>query len=223
MPAHIVIKNSGISFTMLLGCLILKKEYSLGQLAGVAVITIGILLTTFSTKVVGQTRDFGATVSLGPTTYLLPAILLVCGVICQSLLNVSQEIAFGTYGKHFQEALFLQHFMGLPLFAIKRYGIVMTATLLSSRQWLMLLVNISTTYIMKLSCLKLTADVGSMICILTVTVVRFLSLIISASIVMPHKLSIGMFVGGMMVLGGTFQYLLNSQQAPNSSAKEKKE
>ena len=208
LPAHIVIKNSGISITMALGYMVLHKTYCFGQLLGVVVISAGILMATLSSSRIG-----GGQGGYDASQILYPAFLSLIGVTFQSLLNISHEVIFDSYGKHFQEAMFFQHLLGLPLFALNWSTIVLSANVWEIRQWAFLLINIVTAYLMKLYCLKLTAESGSMVCVLTVTFHRFLSLLVSSALVSNKGLPLPLLTGGILVLGGTWVYLLYSQPA----------
>merc|ERR1719296_157374 len=102
---------------------------------------------------------------------------MVAGVVSTSLLNIAQETAFNRYGKHFQECMFYMHMMGMPLFALVGPELWAHARTWSTHWaplpglpvalgwplptlWLLVVLNVVSSQIMKVSCLKLTNLAG---------------------------------------------------------------
>lgn len=236
MPVYLVIKNGGLAVSMLLGWAVQSKSYRLEQVMGVLVITLGVIITTFASKPAQKSTESAQNMST--FSFLVAAASMALGVVSMSFLNIAQERAFKQHGKHFQETMFYQHVLGLPLFLLG------SADLFSHMQtwsgmwgelplpsplnlsvptmWLMLLLNISMAQIMKVSCLKLTNLAGSLTNVLVVTIFRFVSLLVSAVVInSPPFPPLSMWFGSFLVLGGTIMYLLCADSAPAPGAKEK--
>merc|ERR1712113_888553 len=121
---------------------------------------------------------------------------MVGGVITTALMNIATEAAFSKYGKHYQESVLYSNILGLLVLLCTSSSIRSHAINWSSRWeklpfpaplnvvvpflWLLVLLNIVSQSMMKVSCLKLTGLAGSVSNVVTVTVFRSVSLVLSA-------------------------------------------
>eukprot|EP00543_Licmophora_paradoxa_P007458 CAMPEP_0202450612 /NCGR_PEP_ID=MMETSP1360-20130828/9200_1 /ASSEMBLY_ACC=CAM_ASM_000848 /TAXON_ID=515479 /ORGANISM="Licmophora paradoxa, Strain CCMP2313" /LENGTH=278 /DNA_ID=CAMNT_0049068945 /DNA_START=75 /DNA_END=908 /DNA_ORIENTATION=- len=109
---YLIIKNTNLVFTMLVGFLVLHETYPLPQILSVAVLCGGIILTALS----GNKED-----SESSGTSVVGMLLCMASTLAMACLGSTQEYAF----HHFKqkdgtaataEALFYTHLFGLPLF-----------------------------------------------------------------------------------------------------------
>lgn len=220
MPVYLVIKNGSLMMSMFLGWIVQSKKYNILQVVGVLGISAGLVISTFASKPSDGAAGSGP--SIDPGTFLMGVACMLTGVASESGCSIAQEKAFSKYGKHFQEAMFYQYTLGLPLFLIY-YSDIATRLFAWSTSWtsvplldipipgmwIMLLLNIIFSQAAKLGSLKLTSMAGALTNTLVVTLTRFSSLVFSAAVLnSPPFPPLGMWAGSLLVLGGTVLYLL---------------
>lgn len=222
MPVYLVIKNSGLVVSMALGWAVQRKSYSCRQVAGVLVITAGVIASTLSARPASSDESLR---SLDGGAFMFAAALMAGGTVATSTMNVVQERSFAIYGKYFQETMFYTNVLMLPVLLVDSEGILSHARTWAGRWdplplpapfdlrvptlWLMLLVNIVSQSAMKVSCMKLTAMGGQVSNVVVVTVARFLSLVVSAvGLNGPPMPRPAFWAGGVLVLAGTLAYVL---------------
>jgi UDP-xylose/UDP-N-acetylglucosamine transporter B4 len=213
VPLHVVVKSSGLVVNMLVGAVLLRKRYKIGQIAAVLLILLGVLIVTLTPT--DEKKDSGQSSS----SYIGITMLLV-SLFLSSLLGVLQEYSYNLYGKDWQESMFYSHFLSLPLFSALGSQVCMTCyqifspclhhthhTILTtpyslqifttaatwgvySLQWCWLLVNICMVYFGVRGIYSLTPLTSSLTTTLTMTVRKFTSLIISVSAACSHHRSL---------------------------------
>jgi len=220
MPVYLVIKNSGLCVSMLFGATLMHKTYNAKQVIGVFASTLGVIAATLALM---PAQDGGASKEADSKAFLFGALLMILGVMTTALMNVVQESTFRKYGKHFQETVFYSNVLGLTTFAVGGAGILSHVrtwlgywdqlvlpggiSISVPSLWLLLLVNIGSQSVMKVSCLKLTSLAGSVSNVIVVTLFRFCCLVLSACVMnAPPYPSVVFWIGGLLVLGGTLSY-----------------
>ncbi|KAI0372810.1 UAA transporter [Pilatotrama ljubarskyi] len=102
----------GLAVSMLLGYLVLKKRYSIAQVAAVAFVSAGVVLATLSRpstpKTSGNPLDIGR--------YSIGVFMLTVSLLLTGILGVLQERTYTKYGPHWKEGVFYTHCLSLPIF-----------------------------------------------------------------------------------------------------------
>lgn len=111
MPLHIIFRSGGLIVNMILGALILKKRYSLGQVAGVLFVTAGVIWATLDNANTHTENHPGSTAE-----FLTGIFLLSVAMILSAGMGLFQEVTYKKYGKQWREGLFYTHFLALPFF-----------------------------------------------------------------------------------------------------------
>ncbi|KAI9277486.1 UAA transporter [Sporodiniella umbellata] len=111
MPLHIIFRSGGLIVNMLIGMAVLGKRYSLGQMSGVVLVTIGVVWATLD-------HALGRTEGSSETTYefSIGILLLIIVILLSAAMGLFQEAIYEKYGKHWREGLFYTHFLALPFF-----------------------------------------------------------------------------------------------------------
>ncbi|KAI0352296.1 UAA transporter [Trametes cingulata] len=112
LTVQIVFRSAGLAVSMLLGYLVLKKRYSLAQVAAVAFVSAGVVLATLSRpsapKTSGDPPDIGR--------YSIGVFMLTVSLLLTGILGVLQERTYTKYGPHWKEGVFYTHCLSLPIF-----------------------------------------------------------------------------------------------------------
>lgn len=121
VPVHIIFRSGGLVVSMLAGYCIKGRRYSLLQIVSVLLVTAGVVLSTLATTPDSDKASASGS-SGGPSaaTYFCGIGLLTAALFLSSLMGLYQEDTYATYGKeHWQEGLFYNHFLSLPLFGLR--------------------------------------------------------------------------------------------------------
>ncbi|KAF5363984.1 hypothetical protein D9756_000944 [Leucocoprinus leucothites] len=138
MSVHIIFRSGGLVISMVLGWLISGKQYNLTQILSVLLVTIGVVLTTFS-----------ATPSVPSTRYTATNIDSRNYLTGIAILSLALDWTYSTYGRpqtsttkpgvnsdsqppQWQESLFYLHFLSLPMFIFLREDIKTQVHLVST-------------------------------------------------------------------------------------------
>merc|ERR1712079_295207 len=105
-------RSGSLASNMFMGVLLMKKSYRVDKYVSVIFITIGILLCTLMSTA-GKENDSSESELSEQITGIG---LLTFALVVSSLMGLIQEKTYKTYGKHPDEALFINHVIGLPLF-----------------------------------------------------------------------------------------------------------
>ncbi|KAL1935865.1 hypothetical protein VTP01DRAFT_5005 [Rhizomucor pusillus] len=114
VPLHIIFRSGGLFTNMVMGAIILKKRYPLGQIVGVGLVTLGVAWATLDNANVSNDNSDEASVS----EFLVGITLLVIAMILSAGLGLLQEVTYKKYGKEWREGLFYTHFLALPFFLL---------------------------------------------------------------------------------------------------------
>jgi UDP-xylose/UDP-N-acetylglucosamine transporter B4 len=132
---------------MLLGILILKRNYSWCKYISVAIITIGIIVATLASSHSKPVNSAKNTSSSPPnpietkrvysaTDFLIGISLLTFALFASARCGIYQEVLFTTYGKHAKEALFYQVIQILKfLFYIYLFYFIFTLNFIQPQEW----------------------------------------------------------------------------------------
>lgn len=237
MPVVLIIKNSGLIVSVLLGVSIQGKKYSRTQIVGILAITLGVLTATFALRPVPKATATAAE-SLDGATFSFAIALMLAGVVVTALMNVFQEKGFREQGPHFKETAFYSAAFMVPMTLVKGgdgvfghfakavawskyWGSVPLVPFPVPIRWLLLLAYMPSAALMKTSCLKLTGLTGQVGNTVTVTVFRFVSLVLSGCVLnAPPYPPLSFWGGGLMVLLGTLGYALYPLPKAQPSAKK---
>lgn len=120
VPVHIIFRSGGLVVSMLAGYFLRGRRYTPTQIASVLLVTAGVIISTLATT--PESGDDSASTSSGPSaaTYFAGIGLLTAALFVSAVMGLYQEQTYGVYGKqHWQEGLFYNHFLSLPLFALR--------------------------------------------------------------------------------------------------------
>ncbi|KAI8371213.1 UAA transporter [Choanephora cucurbitarum] len=111
VPLHIIFRSGGLIINMILGALLLKKRYSMGQIVGVLFVTAGVIWATLDNASAHNNSNPGST-----TEFVTGILLLLVAMILSAGMGLFQEVTYKKYGKQWREGLFYTHFLALPFF-----------------------------------------------------------------------------------------------------------
>ncbi|KAJ2711572.1 golgi uridine diphosphate-N- acetylglucosamine transporter [Coemansia spiralis] len=231
IPLHIVFRSSGLIANMLCG-LAVGKRYPPAQCVAVVMVSVGVVVATLAS--VGGPAEpdptaaaaAGASASAWGGRSAVGIALLSLGVVFAALLGLYQEHTYSRYGKHWQEGLFYNHALALPLFAAFWPDICAQARALSRSPpgplflaavpslWVALALNV----LSQLACASGVHRMTSMSSSLTLNVVlnirKLLSLVISV-LLFRNPVTPTMVAGCALVFLGTFVYARPAGHRPS--------
>lgn len=108
MTLHIIFRSLSLLVSMLNGYLFFGRKFTLSQIIGVFLVTIGVIIYTFASY-----GSIGDQNSLLAMKYFQGLAMLVAALILSSFLGQYQQSTYDKYGKHWKEGLFYTH--ALPL------------------------------------------------------------------------------------------------------------
>jgi len=148
MPVHIIFRSGGLVVSMFMGWLLLGRRYRRGQVFGVLLVTVGVLLTTMSASKPGSSKQSPSVLATSSTwTYAIGISLLTLALFLGSFLGIAQDRMYTKYGKHstpgkpstttstnansdnsgiepWHESMFYLHFLGMPMFLFMRHDLL---------------------------------------------------------------------------------------------------
>ncbi|KAJ1730102.1 golgi uridine diphosphate-N- acetylglucosamine transporter [Coemansia biformis] len=220
IPLHIVFRSSGLVANMLCG-LAVGKRYPPMQSGAVVMVTVGVIVATLASIGRSQAAAVGGLASESA----IGIALLSLGVVFAALLGLYQEHTYSRYGKHWQEGLFYNHALALPMFLPFWSDIGYQARALSRSPpttlyfvtvpslWISLAMNV----LAQLACASGVHRMTSMSSSLTLNVVlnlrKLVSLVISV-LLFQNPITPTMVLGCALVFLGTFAYTKTSRRPP---------
>lgn len=226
MPLHMIFKGGSLVANILMGMWVLGRYYPRFKYLAVLLITAGIILCTYCSRLVNQTEsqskmnDSGVTSLVGGSRMLVGVAILLVALLMSARLGIFQEVLYRNYGKHSQQALFFTHALPLPAFTLLYTDIVHHAALFSTsppitlpllagisvpKMWLYLGINVITQYLCISSVFRLTETCSSLTVTLVITLRKFVSLLFSIWFFSNPFLS-GHWVGSLLVFAGTLMF-----------------
>lgn len=215
MTLHTIFRSGSLASNMLMGVILMKKSYRVDKYVSVIFITIGILLCTLMST---AGKDDNSTES-ELSEQITGIGFLTFALIVSSLMGLIQEKTYKTYGKHPDEALFLNHVIGLPLFYFSAESIKSSFSSLASTEnmnitdsivmptgMFYLVISCICNYVCIRSVFVLTTECTSLTVTLVITVRKFLTLLVSI-FYFKNDFSYLHWVGTAMVFLGTAVYM----------------
>lgn len=133
MPLHILFKSGGLMLNMLMGYLVMGKQYSTPQVLSVAMISFGVMVATWASASDFRVHSSHDKPAQSLAHWLSGISLLSMSLLISSTLGLYQEHTYRKYGKQWREGLFYTHFLGLPFFIMLSGDIMQQfSTVLSS-------------------------------------------------------------------------------------------
>lgn len=183
VQVHTVFRSLGTLVALLFGSMIAGREYSVKQVIGVVIITLGALFATFDLQNSGETSWKGL------------------GVLSLSLLLTGfQSVVYERQPKNWHDSVFMTHFLPLPFFLFMSREIKSEWTN-HPGTWLLLL-NAMTQYICILGVNKLAMH-GAVTMNVVLTMRKMITLILSMWL---YGWDVRVGVGAAIVAVGTFIY-----------------
>ncbi|KAJ2308395.1 golgi uridine diphosphate-N- acetylglucosamine transporter [Coemansia sp. RSA 2706] len=228
IPLHIVFRSSGLIANMACGRVVMGKRYGRGQAASVVVVSVGVVVATLA-----SVSDEGAFVGES----LVGVGLLALGVVFAALLGLYQEQTYAAYGKHWQEGLFYNHVLALPMFAFfyrdiwaqmraltresARVQVPGVGALHVQSLWAALLVNVVSQWACASGVHRMTSMSTSLTLNVVLNVRKLVSLVLSV-VLFRNPVTPGMVGGCLLVFAGTFAYSRFSR-APTATVSKKRD
>jgi len=230
MPLHMIFRAGSLMANMLLGVMILGKQYTLSKYLSILMITFGIVTCTYSStsskSVEGELEDEGEK----EESWIMVGIsLLTFALFMSAGMGIYQEVVYSKHGKHPREALFYTHALPLPGFLIlapnilNHWNIVLSSPPLPilpmvPSMLLYLVGNIITQYLCISAVFVLTTECASLTVTLVVTLRKFLSLLFSIwyfsnPFTTLHWLGTALVFGGTLVFSDVPKLLRESRAA----------
>jgi len=234
MPLHMIFRAGSLMANMLLGVMILGKQYTVSKYLSILMITVGIITCTYSStsskSVEGGVEDEGEK----EESWIMVGIsLLTFALFMSARMGIYQEVVYSKHGKHPREALFYTHALPLPGFLLlapdilNHWNIVLSSPPLPilpmvPSMLLYLVGNIITQYLCISAVFVLTTECASLTVTLVVTLRKFLSLLFSIwyfsnPFTTLHWLGTALVFGGTLVFSDVPKLLRESRE----EAKEK--
>ncbi|KAJ1931025.1 golgi uridine diphosphate-N- acetylglucosamine transporter, partial [Linderina macrospora] len=157
------------------------------------------------------------------------------GVFLAAMLGLYQETTYKKYGKHWQEGLFYNHVLALPMFLFFRNDILAQMRALSVSRpvnlaalpvvgplcpnisvpslWVSLVANILSQLVCVSGVHRLTSMSSSLTLNVVLNLRKLVSLVLSV-VLFKNSVNAGMVAGCLMVFVGTFAYSQTNQLLP---------
>jgi len=220
----IAMKNGNLVANMLLGVGIMHYRYAVGQYGGVALISAGLVLTSLAgAQTSSGVSQSAAALTVGSTaggsrisSAGLGLLCIVGALLSRAASGMLQEVR--CRGAPVTELLLFRSALGLPLlfcqwpqivhhFTRWTYGDAMPS-LAWPTPWILLMANIGFDYGTKVCISQLIERTSSLTATLVLTVQRFMSFCLSATLLGKEQVGRDLWLGAVVVLGGTLMYTL---------------
>ncbi|KAI9104516.1 UAA transporter family-domain-containing protein [Phlyctochytrium arcticum] len=122
MPLHIIFRSGALFVSMVISWLFFAKRFSKMQVAGVLLVTAGVIVSTFASVFAGPSAKPGSSSSATSdnqpslTEWITGLSILFTALVLACFLGHLQQITYTKFGRHWREGLFYTHFLGLPMF-----------------------------------------------------------------------------------------------------------
>jgi len=229
MPLHMIFRAGSLMANMLLGVIILGKQYSMSKYVSILMITAGIITCTYSST--SSKSVEGGDEEKEESWIMVGISLLTFALFMSARMGIYQEVVYSKHGKHPREALFYTHALPLPGFLLlapdilNHWNIVMSSAPLPiipfvPSMLLYLIGNIFTQYLCISAVFVLTTECASLTVTLVVTLRKFLSLLFSIWY-FNNPFTTLHWLGTALVFGGTLLFsdipkLLSREKAKTS-------
>ncbi|XP_065912127.1 UDP-xylose and UDP-N-acetylglucosamine transporter-like [Dysidea avara] len=232
MPLHMIFRAGSLMANMLLGVLILNRQYPCSKVMAVFMITVGISVSTIASAHQLQSQSSNGTQTSqdaeGTTSdekqheelirLMIGIAMLLFAMFMSARLGIFQETLYSTYGKHPREAMFYSHALPLPGFLLLAPDLWQRVLIFSAsdpilvwgipipKMWLYMLGNSATQYICIRGVFVLTTECPSLVVTLVITLRKFISLLFSIYY-FQNPFTLYHWLGTTMVFGGTIIFV----------------
>lgn len=218
MPLHMIFRAGSLLANMIMGVVLLGKEYTTAKYSSVMMITLGILTCTIMSAQTNQIKSSEGA-EMDNFWLTIGILLLTFALFMSARMGIYQEVIYKQHGKHPKEAMFFLHALPLPGFLFLAPDIYnhLVISLNSSPLTLpiihiqlpcmivYLLGNVITQYICISAVFVLTTECASLTVTLVVTLRKFLSLLFSIWYFQNPFTSLH-WVGTVLVFSGTMLF-----------------
>jgi len=215
---YLVIKNTNLVFTMIVGAIVLKEFYPFSQIMSVVFLSAGIMLTVLSEHESKQSEEMNDSSDLSKKRMMIGFLLCILSTVSMALLGSTQEYVFHRFktkdGKAATaEALFYTHAFGLPLFFASSSTTSHIFALLT--EWKvsapLIICNLFSSVICKYCILELVDIAGNLTTTMALTLSRFFGIILSVFVLSNREHPGALFwVGSLAVVGGSISYMITN-------------
>ncbi|KDR17872.1 UDP-xylose and UDP-N-acetylglucosamine transporter [Zootermopsis nevadensis] len=243
MPLHMIFRAGSLIANMIMGILILNKEYTSSKYLSVFMITLGISVCTIVSG-----KDMKATTPLNQIVpeqsemdvlfwWIVGILLLTVALFVSARMGIYQEELYKRYGKHPRESLYYTHLLPLPGFLILYENIYSHIISFAQSEpvavpvigvglpklYLYLAGNVLTQCVCINSVYVLTTECTSLTVTLVVTLRKFISLLFSI-VYFKNEFTFAHWLGTFLVFSGTliFTEVVDKFRAAISSPLPKK-
>ncbi|CAG7848246.1 SubName: Full=Related to YEA4-uridine diphosphate-N-acetylglucosamine transporter {ECO:0000313/EMBL:CCA67001.1} [Serendipita indica DSM 11827] len=245
MTVHIIFRSAGLVTNLLLGWAWAGKRYTRLQVLSVLLVTLGVALTTISTR----PRTSPTTSSIQDEhiqrDYAIGVSILTGALILSSAMGLSQDKTYSQYGRgHWEEGMFYLHFLSLPMFAPLLPDIQEQVQILNASPpldvlgymprefkrfsapsipifWVPVIINVVTQLVCVSGVHRLTAKVSSLTVTLVTAVRKAVSLVLSVVVFGGGRGDGWLWMGSSLVFIGTLLYTADGTRRVPESSKSK--
>ena len=221
LPLHMIFRSGSLLANMLLGVILMNKRYSSIKYFSVVMITVGIAMATLSSAKMVHSNRAGSDQEAETefSVWLLGILMLVFALVSSALLGLTQEKFVSRFGKHPQEAMYMSHILPLPGFVIFIPELLANFSNFSNstpinmyllsfpKMWLLILLNVSSSFLCLKSIFSLTTEAPSLTVMLVVSLRKFISLLFSV-LYFQNPFTLYHWVATVLVFSGTFLFSL---------------
>lgn len=210
MPLHSIFRSGSLIMNLLIGVLFFGMRVPWSKIMCVIAITLGILCATFaSSQNVKENKENVYNQQVEYSTWILGVALLFLSQVFSGLLGNMQEYSYGRWGKDWRENIFYSHLLSLPFFVLFSSGLYATIVKFNAQPiaWLYMVLNILTQFMCIRGVYLMTSLSGTLAATLTITVRKFVSLVISVIWFGSHA-RLGHYLAAILVFGGSCAFAL---------------
>ncbi|ODQ64442.1 UAA transporter [Nadsonia fulvescens var. elongata DSM 6958] len=218
VPFHIIFRSGGALLTLLFGYFSGSK-YTFKQVVSVVVLTIGVIIATFSNDPGENPND-----SENPDKYnfFIGVSTLFLASLLSPLMGMIAESTYKQYGNHWRESLFYTHVLAMPLFLLMAPSLKTQFNLMKSsknsivislgnleivllKPFVNLVLNAISQYVCVCGVNKLAGSSSALTVTIGLNIRKLVSLLLSI-LIFGNTLSPGAIFGAGLVFGGAFMY-----------------
>ena len=218
LPLHMIFRSGTLLANMILGVFLMGKRYTFYKYLSVFMLTIGISVATIvSAKMIQTEQQSGEDSQF--FVWLFGILMLIFALITSSMLGLAQERFVTKFGKHPKEAMYMSHLLPLPSFiffipelltnfsSFSRSQPINLYLLFFPKMWLLMLLNVVSSFLCILSIFSLTVEAPSLTVNLVVSLRKFLSLLFSV-LYFQNPFTLYHWLSTLLVFTGTFIFAM---------------
>ncbi|KAH8828254.1 UAA transporter [Flagelloscypha sp. PMI_526] len=226
MTLMIVFRSASLAVSMLLGKVIMKRIYSGRQVFSVVLVSFGVVLATIyrpsSSQSLGKPSKTDDIDLVDMSKYSTGIAMMTTSLCLSAVHGLLQERTYRKYGPHWQEAVFYNHALSLPIFLFLASDVQQGLLSLSRNNYIpsttMSFFILGLNLVSQLLCVsgvnKLSSKTSSVSTNLVLTVRKAISLLFSIWwFGNGYNLELG--IGSFLVFAGGTLFTLSGQPQPN--------